>query len=41
MAGVYKIDGDTMEWCCYTEDGIKQRPTEFRPRRDGTALCTT
>ena len=24
MEGVYKLDGDTMEWCCYTGDGTKQ-----------------
>jgi uncharacterized protein (TIGR03067 family) len=38
MEGIYKIDGDTMVWCCYTGEGTKQRPTEFRARRgwDGT-----
>jgi uncharacterized protein (TIGR03067 family) len=30
MEGIYKIDGDTMVWCCYTGEGTKQRPQEFR-----------
>src|SRR6516162_5990320 len=38
MEGIYKIDGDTMVWCCYTGEGTKQRPLEFRAPRgwDGT-----
>jgi uncharacterized protein (TIGR03067 family) len=43
MEGIYKIDGDTMEWCCYTGDGTKQRPTEFRAPKgwDGTLYHMT
>jgi uncharacterized protein (TIGR03067 family) len=38
MEGIYKIEGDTMVWCCYTGEGTKQRPQEFRAERgwDGT-----
>jgi uncharacterized protein (TIGR03067 family) len=43
MEGIYKIDGDTMEWCCYTGEGVKERPTEFRAPRgwDGTRYHMT
>ena len=43
MEGIYKIDGDTMEWCCYTGDGTKQRPAEFRAPKgwDGTLYHMT
>ena len=43
MEGIYKIDGDTMEWCCYTGEGSKQRPTEFRAPKgwDGTVYHMT
>jgi uncharacterized protein (TIGR03067 family) len=38
MEGIYKLDGDTMVWCCYTGEGTKERPTEFRAPKgwDGT-----
>ena len=38
MEGIYKIDGDTMIWCCYTGEAAKSRPQEFRAPRgwDGT-----
>jgi uncharacterized protein (TIGR03067 family) len=43
IEGIYKIDGDTMQWCCYTGDGTKQRPTEFRAPKgwDGTLYHLT
>jgi uncharacterized protein (TIGR03067 family) len=43
MEGIYKIDGDTMEWCCYTGEGTKQRPQEFRAPQgwDGTLYHMT
>ena len=34
MEGIYKIDGDTMVWCCYTGEGTKQRPQEFKAPKD-------
>lgn len=30
VEGIYKIDGDTMVWCWYLGDGVKQRPLEFK-----------
>jgi uncharacterized protein (TIGR03067 family) len=38
MEGIYTLDGDTMEWCCYTGAGAKERPQEFRAPKgwDGT-----
>jgi len=43
MEGIYKIEGDTMVWCCYTGEGSKQRPQEFRaePGWDGTVYHMT
>jgi uncharacterized protein (TIGR03067 family) len=43
MEGIYKIDGDTMVWCCYTGEGTKQRPQEFRAPQgwDGTVYHMT
>jgi uncharacterized protein (TIGR03067 family) len=43
MEAIYKIDGDTMEWCCYTGEGAKQRPQEFRAPQgwDGTLYHMT
>jgi uncharacterized protein (TIGR03067 family) len=44
MEGVYRIiDGDTMEWCCHTGEGTKQRPAEFRAPKgwDGTLYHMT
>lgn len=43
MEGIYKIDGDTMEWCVYTGDGTKERPTEFKAPKgwDGTLYHLT
>jgi uncharacterized protein (TIGR03067 family) len=43
MEGIYKIEGDTMVWCCSTGEGVKQRPTEFRADRgwDGTVYHMT
>jgi uncharacterized protein (TIGR03067 family) len=43
MEGIYKIDGDTMVWCCYTGEGVKQRPQEFKAQRgwDGTVYHMT
>jgi uncharacterized protein (TIGR03067 family) len=43
MEGIYKIEGDTMVWCCHTGEGVKQRPTEFRADRgwDGTMYHMT
>jgi len=43
MEGIYKIDGDTMVWCCYTGEGTKERPTEFRSLKgwDGTLYHMT
>jgi uncharacterized protein (TIGR03067 family) len=43
MEGIYKIEGDTMVWCCHTGEGAKQRPTEFRARQgwDGTVYHMT
>jgi uncharacterized protein (TIGR03067 family) len=43
MEGIYKIEGDTMVWCCYTGEGVKQRPQEFRAPRgwDGTVYHMT
>jgi uncharacterized protein (TIGR03067 family) len=43
MEGIYRIDGDTMEWCCYTGEGTKQRPTEFKAPKgwDGTLYHMT
>jgi uncharacterized protein (TIGR03067 family) len=43
MEGIYKIEGDTMVWCCYTGEGAKQRPTEFRAPNgwDGTVYHMT
>jgi uncharacterized protein (TIGR03067 family) len=43
MEGIYKVDGDTMEWCCYTGEGVKERPQEFRAPRgwDGTVYHMT
>jgi uncharacterized protein (TIGR03067 family) len=43
MEGIYKIEGDTMVWCVYTGEGVKQRPQEFRapPGWDGTVYHLT
>jgi uncharacterized protein (TIGR03067 family) len=43
MEGIYKIERDTMVWCCYTGEGAKQRPQEFRAERgwDGTVYHMT
>jgi uncharacterized protein (TIGR03067 family) len=43
MEGIYKIKGDTMVWCCFTGEGVKQRPREFRAERgwDGTVYHMT
>ena len=43
MEGIYKIEGDTMQWCCYTGEGVKERPHEFRAPRgwDGTLYHMT
>jgi uncharacterized protein (TIGR03067 family) len=43
MEGIYKIKGDTMVWCVYTGEGVKERPTEFRAKRgwDGTVYHMT
>jgi uncharacterized protein (TIGR03067 family) len=43
MEGIYKIEGDTMVWCCYTGEGAKHRPLEFRAERgwDGTVYHLT
>src|SRR5262245_17877659 len=43
MEGIYKIDGDTMEWCCFTGEGVKERPQEFRAPKgwDGTLYHMT
>ncbi len=30
LEGIYKIEGDTMVWCFYAGEGVKQRPLEFR-----------
>jgi uncharacterized protein (TIGR03067 family) len=43
MEGIYQVDGDTMEWCCYTGEGTKERPQEFRAPKgwDGTVYHMT
>lgn len=43
MEGIYKIDGDTMVWCYYTGEGVKERPLEFRAPQgwDGTVCHMT
>jgi uncharacterized protein (TIGR03067 family) len=43
MEGIYKIDDDTMVWCCYTGERNKERPTEFRAPKgwDGTLYHMT
>ena len=43
MEGIYKIDGDTMVWCYYTGEGIKNRPQRFRAPKgwDGTVSHMT
>jgi len=43
MEGIYKIDGDTMVWCCHTGEGTKERPEEFRAPRgwDGVVYHLT
>ena len=43
MEGIYKIDGDAMVWCCYTGEGTKLRPQEFRAPQgwDGTVYHMT
>jgi uncharacterized protein (TIGR03067 family) len=43
MEGIYKLDGDTMEWCCYTGEGAKERPQTFQAPQgwDGTLYHMT
>jgi uncharacterized protein (TIGR03067 family) len=43
MEGIYKVEGDTMEWCCYTGEGTRERPQEFRAPKgwDGTVYHMT
>lgn len=43
MEGIYKLDGDTMEWCCHTGEGARSRPTEFKAPKgwDGTLYHMT
>ncbi len=36
--GIYKLEGDTMVWCWYTGDGVKQRPVEFKPEKGSERL---
>jgi uncharacterized protein (TIGR03067 family) len=32
IEGIYQIQGDTMLWCVYTGEGVKNRPLEFRTK---------
>jgi uncharacterized protein (TIGR03067 family) len=43
MEGIYKIDGDMMEWCCHTGEGVQERPQDFRAPSgwDGTLYHMT
>ena len=31
--GIYRLDGDSMVWCWYTGEGVKQRPLDFKTER--------
>jgi uncharacterized protein (TIGR03067 family) len=43
MEGIYRVAGDTMVWCCYTGEGDKRRPQEFRAPKgwDGSVYHMT
>lgn len=36
--GIYKIDGDTMVWCWYDREGVKERPLEFSAKRGSSRI---